>query len=321
MQRNKEVRDTLKAIRGDKGITLATLAIYIISMLIALAILATVTAYFHGAFTDAKNNTTDIAEWDKFNVYFLQEVKKTGIDINPIEDNSAIEFVNTDGSIDQTYKFVLNDKAVYLVNDTQNIKIAQNVDSCAFSSDNTSGKTVITVSMTIGKNSRSQDYVLGVGFAGNYDEENNYIASSTPGETAVVTIFTDSNGKKAPIPNGFSVSKAAGENTVDGGLVIKNNNDGNEFVWIPSTLAEFHVASWDYGWDYDNGYKEDLPAEMTDSVNKYGGFYIGRYEISYGSGTDDIDYTDYVALSKPSVDADRIHRSLGCRICAGGVME
>jgi len=38
-----------------------------------------------------------------------------------------------------------------------------------------------------------------------------------------------------PIPQGFTASTVAGEDTKAGGLVIKDSV-GNEFVWVPCTL-------------------------------------------------------------------------------------
>ncbi|MCL2341847.1 MAG: hypothetical protein FWC53_02065, partial [Firmicutes bacterium] len=188
----------MKNIHNEKGITLATLAIYIISMLIALAILATVTAYFHGAFKDTTKNTADIAEWDKFNLYFLDEVKASGSGISaPIKEGSTnAAFINGN-----TYEYNASDKAVYLVNSKENIKVAQNVEKCTFHSSQTDGKTIVTVAMTIGGNERSEDYVLGEGAVSNYEEENNYIAVDTTAPT--ITISAPSS---TIVRNGASVT-------------------------------------------------------------------------------------------------------------------
>lgn len=43
------------------------------------------------------------------------------------------------------------------------------------------------------------------------------------------SIYTDSDGNKAPIPKGFTRV----EGTVDTGLVIKDNSEGSQFVWVP----------------------------------------------------------------------------------------
>ena len=53
---------------------------------------------------------------------------------------------------------------------------------------------------------------------------------------------------------------------------------GNQFVWIPCTMDEYHKTSWGSsyisgGYDAENG----AGAEMM-QVAKYGGFYVGRYE-------------------------------------------
>ncbi len=44
--------------------------------------------------------------------------------------------------------------------------------------------------------------------------------------------YTDADGRKATIPEGFKVSTKSSEQYIKDGLVIQDN-DGNEFVWIP----------------------------------------------------------------------------------------
>ena len=53
------------------------------------------------------------------------------------------------------------------------------------------------------------------------------------------TTYTDKNGDTATIPEGFLVSRKPNENTINDGLVVKDENN-NEFVWIP---VETPVAS------------------------------------------------------------------------------
>ena len=78
------------------------------------------------------------------------------------------------------------------------------------------------------------------------------------------------DGATVPVPIGYTASKASNENTVIGGFVIyegeeivtDSNVDSaktsrNQFVWVPVQI-EFN--------------------EMIESVDTYGGFYIGRYE-------------------------------------------
>ena len=102
------------------------------------------------------------------------------------------------------------------------------------------------------------------------------------------------------IPAGFRYL----EGTVDTGYVIINETDGNEFVWVPVPEGTFERKD-----GYFNGTQqtyvssgiateplnchgttasqseEDEYNAMYASVEKYGGFYIGRYEASNnGSG-------------------------------------
>ena len=116
-------------------------------------------------------------------------------------------------------------------------------------------------------------------------------------------ITIESNTEEAAypvIPNGFEYLTG----TVETGYVIKNSTDGNEFVWIPidipsgKTFEEVFVIRGSY---FSMSYiddtqilsyvKEPYPTEkkeydaMVASVQKYGGFYIGRYEASKNSTT------------------------------------
>lgn len=55
---------------------------------------------------------------------------------------------------------------------------------------------------------------------------------TTPPTPSGGTIYTDSNGEKAPIPSGFKVSNTNGETVIQDGLVVKGP-DESEFVWVP----------------------------------------------------------------------------------------
>lgn len=121
----------------------------------------------------------------------------------------------------------------------------------------------------------------------------------------------------AVIPTGFTVSTKDGEDSISAGLVVYDgtpDNRNNEFVWIP--VDEEFKASYSSGTDYleptelthvsgtsggnildskkcldywygsnyynfetDFNYILDY-SQMVHSVNKYNGFYIGRYETT-----------------------------------------
>ena len=117
-----------------------------------------------------------------------------------------------------------------------------------------------------------------------------------------------------PIPKDFEVSESEKEDSIDEGLVIKNN--GNEFVWVSvrkPTYAEIGLGqlkgndsygskmqmdsyqSMQYYFQGTLGemdseddfekvftFKEDQE-NIERSIRTYGGFYVGRYETTYNN--------------------------------------
>ena len=119
-----------------------------------------------------------------------------------------------------------------------------------------------------------------------------------------VTVFVDGNGEKAYIPAHFKVSARADERTIRTGLVVIGP-DGSEFVWVPT--ARGALKTRDFGRYFSGGSfavcRDDTGSSayraMSESVAVYGGFYMGRYEASFGGGGS---LADYVPASKPVTD-------------------
>ena len=65
-------------MKSEKGITLTSLAIYIMVVIIVVGILATITVSLRSNIKDINKEGTSDIEIDKFNMYFLQDVKKQG---------------------------------------------------------------------------------------------------------------------------------------------------------------------------------------------------------------------------------------------------
>ena len=97
------------------------------------------------------------------------------------------------------------------------------------------------------------------------------------------------------IPEGFKISKDSAS-TVQGGVVIEDK-DGNQFVWVPvATLADYKRTAYSTNVATEETdtatnsikikptssssyyYTEALPEDEKTSVERYKGFYIGRYE-------------------------------------------
>ena len=92
------------------------------------------------------------------------------------------------------------------------------------------------------------------------------------------------SGGEVWIPEGFRISTDSAE-TVQGGVVIEDK-DRNQFVWVPvATLADYK-RTWYTGFDSFSGYSEALPEDEKTSVERYKGFYIGRYEAGDKDSTE-----------------------------------
>ncbi len=161
------------------------------------------------------------------------------------------------------------------------------------------------------------------------DKENignatNYIKSLS-WDTTKVTAVTTKDGAIVPVPKGFVGSEVDGENTIKDGFVIYENTEGqnlnwkadengdgildvqqdcNQFVWVPADGVSLEYKqdketwkdqAYTYNESEDNWKDEEKLYEREESVERYGGFYVGRYEagvpesINYGETTK---YTD-----------------------------
>ena len=85
------------------------------------------------------------------------------------------------------------------------------------------------------------------------------------------------------IPEGFRISTDSAS-TVQGGVVIEDK-DGNQFVWVPvDTIADYKRTA--YANQNISSFSETLPEDEKTSVERYKGFYIGRYEAGDKENTE-----------------------------------
>ena len=275
--KGKMLKNVLKkSSKESKGITLIALVITIIVLLILAGItMASVTGE-NGILkkaTDAKGATEKAAlvEEAKTEILNMQAENKTG-DFNSIDLKSVLE------------KYFDNVPNAYDINaDTKLIA--------------------------------KKEY-------GGYELKVSDIYNETISNATTYTVYEDENKEKAPVPEGFTVSSKSTENTVKNGLVISDNK-GNEYVWIPcitnesSDKLKYQRTEWYVevdGDDNSRASKDELTLTDSDvtysdadtkygitakiskeivaqikaekeSISKYGGYYIGRYETGKSGET------------------------------------
>lgn len=144
-------------MKSQKGITLTVLIIYIVIMCFVISMLATVSTFFFDNTDQIKTNAKYIAEYNKFNMYFIEDVKNN----EEIERISSNEIVFKDGTV-YTYKGS-SDRSIY----RNKVKICKNISYCNFSKAITTvndvEKKIVNVHMVIegsGFFETNNEYVL-----------------------------------------------------------------------------------------------------------------------------------------------------------------
>lgn len=113
-------------MKNQKGITLTALTIYVIVFMLVIGIVATLTSYFYKNVMNFDETTKSYSEINKFNMYFLQDIKEKGVTIQNFIDNDEITLYNSNTYETNVYKFKNN--AIYR---NGNI-ICKNINSIKF---------------------------------------------------------------------------------------------------------------------------------------------------------------------------------------------
>ena len=164
-------------------------------------------------------------------------------------------------------------------------------------------------------------YLFKVDRKGNIEQrkQGGTLATVTGNETSNTTV-EDALGNKVVVPAGFVVVNP--EDYVTDGIVIEKVSNGNQYVWIPCTTDSSDTSKLQYQrteWgvendkdtlaskdeltltnsdvtystsDTENGINSTVSAEIVAQINsektsiqKYGGYYIGRYETGNSNNT------------------------------------
>ena len=117
------------------------------------------------------------------------------------------------------------------------------------------------------------------------------------GRSKVANIIDDGNGNVYALPKGFYYVGG----TIANGIIISDNSAdsydgvtdkttyayttslvGNQFVWIPCEADDYKKTDW--GASYQNAeWDRTTPQSELEQIEKYGGFYVARYEAGLAS--------------------------------------
>lgn len=145
-------------MKKENGITLLSLTIYVIGFFIIIAIVTVITNFFYQNVVKMEDSSGSVAEYSKFNMMFLDEVKTYGNSVTDIGSNYVVF------SSGNQYSFL--DNKIY----KNKIAIVNTVKACNFKLTTDGYKQIVSVYMELGdKNafSKTTDYVL------SYEEDSN----------------------------------------------------------------------------------------------------------------------------------------------------
>ena len=166
--------------------------------------------------------------------------------------------------------------------------VSGNTGTLSVSSSNTSVATVSingnTVTVKSGSTVGTATITVKSAASTNYNEKTaTYTVTISNGYVNANTKKTYSDGD-VWLPEGFRISKDSAS-TVKGGIVIEDK-DLNQFVWVPVATIADYKRTWYTGWGPFSEYSEALPEDEKTSVERYKGFYIGRYEAGDKESTE-----------------------------------
>ena len=110
-------------MRNNKGITLMSLVLYIAVMVIVIGVMSAILSDFYNNNNTMQEDTEDILEFNKFNTYFLKEIKSFGNSVDSIdEDGNYILFTSGNSFSFSNNKIYYNTKEI--CNGVESVNIA-----------------------------------------------------------------------------------------------------------------------------------------------------------------------------------------------------
>jgi len=140
-------------MRNENGVTLISVIIYIIVMVIVVTIISTLSMFFYNNIIQYKEKSEISAEYNKFNMRFLEDIKEKGNDVEEIQTNKIL-FTNGNS-------YTFQDNMIF----RNKVKICDNVYEALFKIEIINSRKVITVLLIFGTNNqqaKTTQYVIGM---------------------------------------------------------------------------------------------------------------------------------------------------------------
>lgn len=154
-------------MKKEQGITLISLIVYVILMTFIIAGISSITASFYANINSFDNESESAVAYAKFNMYFINDIKRKGAQIQEAYDDyiiisytiestetQNIEGVTISGNDTVSVEYLVQNNILY----RNKVKICEDVDSILITADEENNS--VKISMTIGDYEKTTTYVL-----------------------------------------------------------------------------------------------------------------------------------------------------------------
>ena len=272
-------------LKNKKGITLVALVVTIVVLLILAGVSINLVLGNNGIIAKAKDAETKSAEASQ------NDLKG----INGLVSEMEGALAGNNGGETQTPEITIGEVKVVTNSDGTGSEITDaasvylgNTLYITFSHSITGGTTTVdkTIPYAVTKNGTYTFTVTGTVNGKSYTKN----VSVTVNQFKDVYEYMQTNTKVTYsdgdvwVPEEFKIAKDSAS-TVQGGVVIEDK-DRNQFVWVPVATIADYKRTWYKGEGSLSDYSEALPEDEKTSVERYKGFYIGRYEVGDKESTE-----------------------------------
>ena len=133
-------------MKNQKGITLMALTIYLIIFILVVSVVATITSYFYSNVVTFDETTKSYSEINKFNMFFLQDLKDDNILIQTIPNQNSIILYNKENL--ETINYTAENNGIY----RNGLLIAKNIEDMRFQISSENNNILEIIITTAGKN-------------------------------------------------------------------------------------------------------------------------------------------------------------------------
>ena len=285
-------------LKNKKGITLVALVVTIVVLLILAGVSINLVLGNNGIIAKAKEAQRKSAEASQNDLKGMNGLVSEMEGALAGNGNNGEETHIPEITIGEAKVVANSDGTGSAITDAASVYLG-NTLYITFSHSITGGTTVVdkTIPYAVTKNGTYTFTVTGTVNGKNYTKNVSVTVNQfkTAKDYVAANVEVTYPDGKVWIPEGFRIAKDSAS-TVQGGVVIEDK-DLNQFVWVPvATLADYKRTAYsrqvateetdtatnsikiNYSSSDSTYYTEALPEDEKTSVERYKGFYIGRYE-------------------------------------------